>query len=63
MSAKRALAYCSIFELGNQKKWRIPSSNELLSIIDRNRIPTIKSTFNYSSVGCTVVLCYNTNHE
>lgn len=52
MSFKRALSYCNTLTHDNHSNWRLPSLKEFTSIIDKNRIPTIKSTFNYSSVGC-----------
>ncbi|MDD5406128.1 MAG: DUF1566 domain-containing protein [Sulfurovaceae bacterium] len=52
MSFKRALAYCDTLQYDKLTDWRLPNSNELISTVNTNRIPTIKSTFNYSSVGC-----------
>ncbi len=52
ISFKRALAYCNTLQYDKLTDWRLPNSNELIYTVDTKRIPTIKSTFNYSSVGC-----------
>lgn len=52
MSFKQALSYCETLQYNGLKNWRIPNTRELTSIVDTHRIPTIKSTFNYSGVGC-----------
>jgi hypothetical protein len=52
ISFKQALSYCNSLPHSSIHHWRLPSSKEFIDIIDVHRIPTIKSTFNYSSVGC-----------
>ena len=41
---EQALAYCERLDLGGYTDWRLPSINELLSIVDFSQTPTINFT-------------------
>jgi len=43
-----AVAYCQSLTLNGMSKWRLPTFNELLSIVDFNRVdPAINPVFSY----------------
>ncbi|MBS9782388.1 MAG: DUF1566 domain-containing protein [Arcobacter sp.] len=48
-SGDTAETYCKNLKLGGYTNWRIPTLNELLSIVDRNNEPHINSSFQNTS--------------
>ena len=51
---KGAVEYCQNLTLLGFNDWRLPARNELLSIVDKSRSPTIKKEFQNESVNLTV---------
>lgn len=52
MSLKIAMAYCEMLNLNDMNQWRLPTVEELSSIVDMRRTPTIFSDFYHTSSEC-----------
>ncbi len=49
MSYKSAIAYCETLAYNGKNSWRIPTAEELYSIMDLNRTPTIHTAFSHTA--------------
>lgn len=50
-SYKNALAYCENLRLEDSREWRLPSTQELSTLIDGSRTPTVNQVFKHTASG------------